>query len=199
MAALRSRCGDSILQLWFVSVFLAYSQRSQTGCLPYFHTWCGLSVNLECRSEMCCTRLAENTGRINRHLCTIPQFCQAISPQLRHMSTIEKNLLNSNISSTFSHNMVNIGLLTAEIGWRVWGTPANFNGFRVLASLLHRCRSTEGNQTLHDVWPSPGLVHYAVNHKKRGSLFLTITLANLNRFYSFYIILIVKKFYMRLY
>jgi len=35
---------------------------------------------------------------------------------------------------------------------------------------------------------------YTVNHKKRGSIFLTITLANLN----FYIILIVKKFYMRL-
>ena len=40
---------------------------------------------------------------------------------------------------------------------------------------------------------------YTVNQKKRGSLFLTITLANLNLFfYSFYIILIVKKFYMRL-
>jgi len=24
-----------------------------------FHTWCGLSANLECMSEMCCTRLAE--------------------------------------------------------------------------------------------------------------------------------------------
>ena len=33
--------------------------------------------------------------------------------------------------------MVNFGLLTAEICWRVWGTPANFNGFRVLAALLH--------------------------------------------------------------
>jgi len=32
--------------------------------------------------------------------------------------------------------MVNFGLLTAEISWRVWGTPANFNGFRVLAVLL---------------------------------------------------------------
>jgi len=37
-----------------------------------------------------------------------------------------------------------------------------------------------------------------VNHKKRDILFLTITLANLNRFLHFYIILIVKKFYMRL-
>jgi len=35
--------------------------------------------------------------------------------------------------------MVNFGPLTAEICWRVfnWGTPANFNGFRVLAALLY--------------------------------------------------------------
>jgi len=33
--------------------------------------------------------------------------------------------------------MVNLGLLMAEISWRVWGTPENFNGFRVLAALLH--------------------------------------------------------------
>jgi len=35
--------------------------------------------------------------------------------------------------------------LTAEIGSGFWGTPANFNGFRVLASLLHRLRSIEVN------------------------------------------------------
>jgi len=29
------------------------------------------------------------------------------------------------------------GKLTAEIGSGVWGTPANFNGFCVLAALLH--------------------------------------------------------------
>jgi len=33
--------------------------------------------------------------------------------------------------------MVNFGPLAAEIGLPVWGTPANFNGFRVLAALLH--------------------------------------------------------------
>ena len=38
---------------------------------------------------------------------------------------------------TCPHNMVNFGLLTAEIRWRVWDTPANFNGFHVLAALLH--------------------------------------------------------------
>ena len=33
--------------------------------------------------------------------------------------------------------MVNFGPLMAEIRWRIWGTPANFNGFRVLTALLH--------------------------------------------------------------
>jgi len=35
------------------------------------------------------------------------------------------------------HNMVNFGPLAAEIVSLVWGTPGNFNGFRVLAALLH--------------------------------------------------------------
>jgi len=55
--------------------------------------------------------------------------------------------------------MVNFGELAAEIGSEVLGTPANFNGFRVLASLLQQRRSPEANQTLHDAWPSPGLVY----------------------------------------
>jgi len=33
--------------------------------------------------------------------------------------------------------MVNFGQLTAEIVSLVWGTPGYFNGFRVLAALLH--------------------------------------------------------------
>ena len=49
----------------------------------------------------------------------------------------KKNLLSSNISSRCPHNMVNFGLLAAEIVSLVWGTPANFNGFHVLAALLH--------------------------------------------------------------
>ena len=63
-------------------------------------------------------------------------------------------------SSICTHNTANFGPLTAEIGSGVWGTPANFNGFRVLASLVQRRRSPEANQTLHGVWPSPGLLHY---------------------------------------
>ena len=50
---------------------------------------------------------------------------------------LEKNLLRSNISSKRPYNMVNFGPLAAEIVSLVWGTPANFIGFRVLAALLH--------------------------------------------------------------
>jgi len=101
-------------------------------------------------SEMCCTQLLENTGRKNdaknRHLCTIAQLCRDISSQLSHISTIRKNLLNCNISFTCPHNMVIFGPLAAETDWRVSGTPANFNRFRVLASLLQRRHSLNGSQ-----------------------------------------------------
>jgi len=59
---------------------------------------------------------------------------------------LEKNLLNSNVSSTCPHNMVNFGLVAAEICWRVWGNPANFNGFHVLAALVHGTYSSSGCQ-----------------------------------------------------
>ena len=96
----------------------------------------------------------------NRRLGTIAQFCRAISSQLRQVSPIGKKLLSSNISSTCPHHMVNFSLLAAEIVSLVWNTPANFNGFRVFASLLQRRRSTEANQTFHNVCPLPELVDY---------------------------------------
>jgi len=76
-----------------------------------------------------------------RHLGTITQLHRAISSQLRHVSTIRNILLNSNISPTCPHHrpMVNFGPLAAEIVSLVWGTPANFNGFRVFVSYMHCC------------------------------------------------------------
>jgi len=68
---------------------------------------------------------------------TIAQLCRVISSQLRHVSTTGKNMLSSNTSSTGPDNTVNFGPLTAENGLGVWGTPTNFNGFCVLAALLH--------------------------------------------------------------
>jgi len=129
--------------------------------MPYFHTWCGLSANLGCRSETWCTRLAENTGRKKiakksqsaHHRTTLSGYIFATKA---HIDNRKENLLSSIISSRCPHNMVNFGLLAAEIRPVVWGTPANFNGFRVLASLLLRCRLTGANQTVQDAWPSPG-------------------------------------------
>jgi len=60
----------------------------------------------------------------------------------------EKNLLSSNISPTCPHNTVNFGPLATEICWRVWGNPTNFNGFRVLAALLHSILVVGISQTL---------------------------------------------------
>jgi len=140
MVAKRNRA-DHYIFILVLSFFIFSSSNLSRRRLPYFHTWCGLSANLRCRSETCCTRLAINTGRKkfakNRHLGTIAQFCRAISSQLRQVSTIGKNLLSSNMSSRCPHNIVNFDPLAAEIGLPVWGTPANFNGFCDLAALLH--------------------------------------------------------------
>jgi len=57
-------------------------------------------------------------------------------------------LLNRNTSATCPYNMVNFGPLAAEIGSLVWGTPGNFNGFRVLAALLHGTLVAGVSQTL---------------------------------------------------
>jgi len=94
-------------------------------------------------------RLAVNTGRkIAKN-----------SPSAQHRKTLSgciiatkacidnrKKWLNSNISSRCSHNMANFGPLTAEIGLPVWA--ANFNGFRVLAVLLHGTLVVGASQTL---------------------------------------------------
>jgi len=103
--------------------------------------WCGLSAKSECGSDMCCTphaarwKYRTQKWRKNRHLRTIAQLCRAVPSQLRHISTVAKKLLNSNISTICPHNMVNVGLLTAKIGWWVLGTAANFNGFAVSQNL----------------------------------------------------------------
>ena len=66
-----------------------------------------------------------------------PQTRQQISAISRPQFTVLWGHVEDILPSTYPDNMVNFGLLTAEICWRVWGTPTNFNGFRVMAALLH--------------------------------------------------------------
>jgi len=100
-------------------------------------------------SEMCCTRLAEK-NRTQKVAILAPSH-NFVGLYLRSRGMYrqsENNLLNSDTFSICPHNMVNFGLLTAEIYWRVWGTPATFNGFRVLAALLHGTLVVDVSQTL---------------------------------------------------
>jgi len=92
--------------------------------------------------------LAENTGRKNspsgRHRTTLLGYIFAIKAPIDN----RKKLLSRNISFRCPHNMVNFCPLAAEIGPVVWGTPANFNGFRILAALLHGTPVVGVSQTL---------------------------------------------------
>ena len=75
-----------IFSLWFLSIFL-YFPRLISAAADWMSTilrhmvW-PYSANLECRSEMCCARLAGNAGPKklpkSRHLGTIAQICRAI-------------------------------------------------------------------------------------------------------------------------
>jgi len=94
----------------------------------------------KCRTQKIAKKLAI--------LGTIAQFCRAISSQLRHASTIGKSLLSSNISPTCHQSMVKFGPLAAVIVTLVWHTLPNFNGFCVLAALLHGTVVVGISQTL---------------------------------------------------
>ena len=65
MVAVCNRADRYIFALWFLLSFFFsspnLSHRRLDVCHIYFHTWDGLSANLRCRSETCCTRLAQNT------------------------------------------------------------------------------------------------------------------------------------------
>jgi len=96
MAALCSRCGHYIFILRFLlSSF--FPQRSEIG----------LSANLECRSEMCCAQLTENTGRKNRQKL----------PSGHHPTTLSGYIFATKAC--------------------IDNREKNFNRFRVLAALLH--------------------------------------------------------------
>jgi len=80
-----------------------------------------------------------------RHLGTIAQLCQAVSSQLRHVSTIGKKLLNSNISPTCPHNMVNLRPTNCSDPFGSLGHPCKFQRVSLLGSATAR-HSRSGRQ-----------------------------------------------------
>jgi len=102
-----SRCRHYIFALWFLSSFYLFFRRLISAVADWVsailpHMVWPYSANLGCRYKPCYKRLSGNTGRKKspkiRHLGTIAQLRRATSSQLRHVSTIGKKLLNSNIS-----------------------------------------------------------------------------------------------------
>jgi len=121
---------------------------------------------------MYCTRLTVNTGRQkspSRHHRTILSGC-IFATKARIDS--RKNLLNSSTSSTCRHNMVNFGPLTAGICWRVWGIPANFNRFRVLAALPHGTLVVGVSQTLRRWIEGATYIWQGGHHVRHSSIYL---------------------------
>ena len=151
MAALHSRCGHYIFILWFLLYYFFSSpnlKRSEIGCLPYFHTWCGLSANFRCRSETCCTGLAANTGRkkspSGHHRTTSSGYIFATKARIDNRKKIVKQQYLLHMFPQYGE----LGPVAAEMSPVVWGTPANFNGFGVLAALLHGTPVLGVSQTL---------------------------------------------------
>ena len=135
---------------------------------------------------MCCTRLAEKTGRKKSPKIAIWPLSHNLSGYIFATEARidnRKNLLSSNMSSTCLHNMVNFDPLAAEICLPVWGTPANFDGFRVLAALLHGCQIVNVSQTLRHWTEGATYVRQGDHHVGHWPTFLVFVLFWLSRFY----------------
>jgi len=159
MADLWNRTGHYIFALWFLSFFLLsfflFSSPNLSGRrLDVYHTSthdvalvriynAGLKYAARGSLEMQDAKIAKNSPS-GHHRTNLSGYIFATTAHFDN----RKKLLNSNISPTCPHNMVNFGLLAAEIVSLSWGTPANFNGHRVLPTLLHGTVVVGVSQTL---------------------------------------------------
>jgi len=151
MAALHSRCGHYIFvgfvlfPLSFFLFFLAYSQRLQIGYLPYFYTWCGPRLNLECRSEMCCTRLAANAGPkkspSGHHRTTLSGYIFTTKTCIDNQKKLVKQPYLPHMSSQYDE-------FRPTSGWDPFGSlghPSKFQRVSCLGSITAR-HSSSGRQ-----------------------------------------------------
>jgi len=136
--------------LWFLSFYLSFfSSPNLSGRRSDVYHTCthGVAlVRILNAGVKCAARGSlEIQDAKNRHFGTIAQLCRARSSEVRHVSTIGKNLLNTNTSSTCPDNMVNFGLLTAEICLASLGQPCKFQRVSRLGSVTAR-HSSSGRQ-----------------------------------------------------
>jgi len=78
------------------------------------------------------------------HLSTLSGYIFAIKARIDNRRKLIKQQYLLHIFPQYGE----LGPLVAEIGLVVWGTPANFNGFRILAALLYGTSVLGVSQTL---------------------------------------------------
>jgi len=160
MTALCNRAGHYIFILWclllsvYLSIFFPRLISAVTdwmsAILPHM-VWPYCEFKMQVWNMLHIARCKYRTQKIVRnlpsghHRTTLLGYICATKA---HIDNWKKNLLSSNISSTYPHKMMNFGALAAEIGPVVWGTPANFSGFCVLAALRHGTPALGVRQTL---------------------------------------------------
>ena len=87
----------------------------------------------------------------------------------------EKKLVKQQYLPYMSHNLLNFGPLAAEIISLVWGTPVNFNGFRVVAALLHGTLVVGVSQTLWRWTEGATYIRQGGHHVGHWPTFLVIS------------------------
>jgi len=152
---------------FFFVLFSSPVQRLQIGCLPYFHTWRGLSANLQCRSEMCCMRLAGNTGRKNLpsayHCTTLSRYIFAITAMYRQLEKLIKQ-------QCLFHTSWQYGELQPTNSWYRLVSLGHPSKFQWVSRLSFVTAPMSVSQTLHDVWLSLGADTVSVYIHFRGLL-----------------------------
>jgi len=88
-------------------------------------------------------KIAKNEPSGHHHT-TLPGYIFATKARIDNRKKIVKQQYLLHMSPQYGE----LRPLAAEIGPVVWGTPANFNGFRVLAALLHGTVVVGVSQTL---------------------------------------------------
>jgi len=175
-AIIFSSCRLFCLLLSSFFVFLAYSQLSQIGCLPYFHTWCGLSANLGCRSESCCTRLAGNAEPKNspkkspygHHRTTLSGHIFPTKAHIDNRKKIVKQQYLLHMSSQY-------GELRPSSGWdrlTSLGHPCKFQLVSRLCSVTARHLLVGVSQTLRRWTESATYIRQGDHHVGHWPTFL---------------------------
>jgi len=145
---------------------------------------------------MCSTRLTGNTGRKNdakkssssHYRTNLSGYIFATKARIDNW---KKNLLSGNISPTCPYNMVNFGPLAADIVSLVWVTPANFNGFRFLAALLHS-QTPALNRGRH-LYSAGRPSRWALAHISSSTSFITRTVSNMLLFSTLPCLRVTKR------